>query len=194
VEPLELSANSGYAPAQFTLGFLLYHGATAGDDLLPSDHARAMPWLLKSAERGSPAANDLVGRAYLEGHVLPHDVERAKRLLTVAANARIGSAQVGLAAILDTEPRLAQALEAYKWLWLAAGADYPGAAENLAITATRLNQTESEQARVLAANIGLARPVPNSGPTCQGGPLLRKVQAGPLRATLVHRFLRTNQL
>lgn len=143
------AAASGYAPAQFALGLLLYYGSTAGDDRLAADPARALPWLEKAAAAGIPLANQLVGEEFAAGGRLPPDTERAKRHLAYAANAGLVGAQAALGVLLGAEPGVQHAMEAYKWLTLAAAANYPGAAQNLEALAPRLNA--DERAAVKAA-------------------------------------------
>lgn len=143
---LERSAGQGYAPAQFTLGLLLWNGSGTGADALAPDRARALPWLARAADAGEPLAAELVGTAYAEGRVVPRDGARAANYLRVAAMAGLIDAQAALGALLGAEYGLGNAMEAYKWLLLASRAHHPGAAENLAAMRDRLNPAERQAA------------------------------------------------
>lgn len=163
VDLLQRSAMAGYAPAQFGLGLLLYNGSAAGEDRLEPDRPRAMPWLLKAAEAGIPLAHELVGLEYAEGRYTPRDVDRARYHLGVAANAGLVNAQAALGALLGAAYGVQNAMDAYKWLLLAAWAKHPGAAENLAAMESRLNEGERRSARAAAERFA---PVPPPAGAC----------------------------
>ncbi|MBL8706021.1 MAG: sel1 repeat family protein [Rhodospirillales bacterium] len=150
VDLLQRSATAGHEPAQFTLGLLLYNGSAAGEDRLEPDRPRALPWLVKAAEAGVPLAHELVGTEYAEGRYLPRDLNRARYHLGAAANAGLVNAQAALGALLGAEYGVQNAMEAYKWLLLAARAKHPGAAENLAAMESRLNADERRAATAAA--------------------------------------------
>ncbi len=164
VDLLQRSAMAGHGPAQFTLGLLLYNGSMAGTDQLAPDRPRALPWLIKASEAGVPLAHELIGLEYAEGRLLPRDIGRARYHLSMAANAGLVNAQAALGAMLGAEYGAQNALEAYKWLLLAAWAKHPGAAENLAAMESRLNIEERHAARAAAERFTPVAPAAGACP------------------------------
>lgn len=82
------AAVQGHERSQDNYGLLLFQ---------QNQRQQAMPWLERSAERGEPRAQYLVGTALFNGDLLPRDWVRAYALMTRAAAAGLPQAGSALA-------------------------------------------------------------------------------------------------
>ncbi len=82
------AAVQGHARAEDNYGLLLFQ---------QNQRQQAMPWLERSAERGEPRAQYLVGTALFNGDLLSRDWVRAYALMTRAAGAGLPQAASALA-------------------------------------------------------------------------------------------------
>lgn len=146
----EKAAQQNHALAQFALGFLLYYGGGEGDDALRADPAAAAPWLEKAAEQQVVPAQHLLGQMYREGRGVPADRQKALAWTLRAAEVGFVPAQFDAGVLLADQPGLDKALEAYKWLELAARANHPSAAQNRDRMVDRLNSQELRQGKAMA--------------------------------------------
>lgn len=146
----EKAAQQDHALAQFALGFLLYCGAGEGDDALRADPAAAAPWLEKAAEQQVVPAQHLLGQMYREGRGVAADRQKALDWTRRAAEVGYVPAQFDAGVLLADQPGFEKALEAYKWLELAARAKHPSAAQNRDRLVERLNSQELRQAKAMA--------------------------------------------
>ena len=90
---------------------------------------------------------------YLEGDGVQQDPEKALRWSLAAAEQDVGEAQYQAGYLLGSKRHAwASWVEAYKWFLLAARKGTPGARQNLAILAERMNHKEIAQAESLAAD------------------------------------------
>lgn len=147
------AAEQGHLGAQFTLGFLAYHGAGRGeeDGALARDPIAAARWLKPAARRDNPMAQYLLASLYRKGEGVPKDDDKALSWALAAAEQGVPGAQYEAALLLGSQPRAwASWIEAYKWFLLAARRGYPGARQNLAILAKRLNAAEIARAEAAA--------------------------------------------
>jgi TPR repeat protein len=147
------AAEQGHKGAQFTLGFLAYHGAGRGeeDGAVARDPIAAARWLKPAAERDSAMAQYLLASLYRKGEGVPQDEDKALRWALAAAEQGVAGAQYEAALLLGSRAHAwASWVEAYKWFLLAARQGYPGARQNLDILAKRLNLEEIAQAKAEA--------------------------------------------
>jgi Sel1 repeat len=80
-DDIRKAADLGYAPAQFTLGYMLETGTYTGGGL--SD---AVNWYRKAAEQGDRLAQWNLGRCYYTGTGVATDLDRAETWLRQAAD------------------------------------------------------------------------------------------------------------
>ena len=80
-DDIRRAADMGYAPAQFTLGYMLETGTYTGGGL--SD---AVNWYRKAAEQGDRLAQWNLGRCYYTGTGVATDLDRAETWLKQAAD------------------------------------------------------------------------------------------------------------
>lgn len=146
----EKAAQQNHALAEFALGFLLYYGAGQGDDTLPADPGLAAPWLEKAAQQQVVPAQHLLSTMYQRGQGVPADRQKALDWALRAAEVGYVPAQFDAGLLLADQPGLDKALEAYKWLELAARANHPSAAQNRDRLIERLNSQELRQAKAMA--------------------------------------------
>ena len=147
------AAEQGHKGAQFSLGFLAYHGAGRGeaDGAVARDPVAAARWLKPAAERDNAMAQYLLATLYRKGEGVPPDQDKALRWALAAAERGIAGAQYEAALVLGSrEHALASWVEAYKWFLLAARKGYPGARQNLEILAKRLSVDKIAQAETKA--------------------------------------------
>ena len=147
------AAEQGHKGAQFTLGFLAYHGAGRGeeDGAVARDPIAAARWLKPAAERDNAMAQYLLASLYRKGEGVPRDEDTALRWALAAAEQGIVGAQYEAAVLLGSRAHDWESwVEAYKWLLLAARKGYPGARQNLEILAKRLNVKEIVRAEAEA--------------------------------------------
>jgi len=160
----EKAANQGQADAQFSLGFLLLNGAGEGDDAVAADPSAALPWLEKAAAQGHPSADYFLGYLYWSGTSVPFDPEKALQYTLRAAEQGRADAEYQAGTILASQRGVQNAIEAYKWLELAARQNYPGAAQNRdRLAADRLAPVEVQRAKALADSFKPAAPASSSG-------------------------------
>ena len=147
------AAAQGHMRAQFTLGFLAYHGAGRGeeDGAVARDPVQAARWLKPAAERDNAMAQYLLASLYRKGEGVPRDDNKALGWALAAADRGVTAAQYEAGLQLGSrEHAWASWMEAYKWFVLAARKGYPGARQNLEILAKRLNHKEIGQAEAAA--------------------------------------------
>lgn len=82
------AAKQGHLQAEDNLGLVLFT-ANRRDE--------AMPFILRSAERGEPRAQYVLGTAHFNGDLAPHDLPRAYALTKRASDAGLGIASARLA-------------------------------------------------------------------------------------------------
>ncbi|MNR14150.1 Localization factor PodJL [compost metagenome] len=75
-----LSAERGYAPAQFQLG-QMYRQALG----IAQDNKEAVKWYRLSADQGNRGAQCNLGSMYLSGHGVPKDLDQSKHWYYLAA-------------------------------------------------------------------------------------------------------------
>jgi TPR repeat protein len=78
---LAKAAENGHAEAQFCFGLTYSYD----NGIVPKDTKLAVYWLTKSAEQGNVEARYHLGMCYYNGDGVPRDVEKAKHLITLAA-------------------------------------------------------------------------------------------------------------
>jgi TPR repeat protein len=147
------AAEQGHMRAQFTLGFLAYHGAGRGeeDGAVARDPVAAARWLKPAAERDNAMAQYLLASLYRKGEGVPQDDDKALGWALAAADRGVTAAQYEVGLLLGSRQHAWESwIEAYKWFVLAERKGYPGARQNLEILAKRLNYKEIEQAEAAA--------------------------------------------
>jgi hypothetical protein len=82
------AAAQGHEQAQGNLGLILYQSGK---------RAEAMPWIRKSADRGDPRAQYVLGIELTNGELMPRDFPRAYALMTRAASQGLPQAAKSLA-------------------------------------------------------------------------------------------------
>ena len=113
---LEMAVSTGDPDAVRTYGQLLF----LGDSLIMPDRKKAFPFVLKSAEAGDAASQNMVGVAYRDGDGTKKDDENAKEWFLKAALQNDPKAQSNLGHILGVEsPASPDRKEALKWLLIA---------------------------------------------------------------------------
>ena len=161
----EKAALQGHVRAQFSLGFLYYHGAGLGTasgaasgaapgagTTVAADAGRALRWLIPAGEAGSPMAAYLLSRIYHYGQGVPADRDAALRWARRAAERGLTGGQFEAAVLLGSRGADAVAwVEAYKWFLLAARQGHPAAGANLETLGKRLNVKEIAEAEAAAA-------------------------------------------
>lgn len=147
----EKAANQGQADAQFSLGFMLLYGQGEGDNAVAADPNAGLPWLQKAASQGHPSAEYFLGYLYWSGTIVPLDPQKALQYTLPAAQQGRADAEYQAGMILAGQRGAQNAIEAYKWLELAARQNYPGAAKSRdQVGSERLAPKEIEQAKGLA--------------------------------------------
>jgi len=158
----EKAASQGQADAEFSLGFLLLYGAGEGDNAIPANPPAGLPWLEKAAAQGHASAEYFLGYLYWSGTAVAFDPQKALQYTLPAANQGRADAEYQAGAILASQRGAQNAIEAYKWLDLAARQNYPGAAQSRdRLAADRLGPQEVQQAKALADSF---KPAPASSP------------------------------
>ena len=151
----EKAALQGHARAQFSLGFLHYHGAGGAggaETALAPDPGQALRWLMLAGEAGNPMAAYLLSRIYHYGQGVPVDRDLALRWARFAAERGVTGGQFEAAVLLGRRSADAPAwVEAYKWFLLAARQGHPAAGANLQTLGRRLNVKEIAEAEASAA-------------------------------------------
>jgi TPR repeat protein len=113
---LELAAATDDPDAVRTYGQLLF----LGDSLIMPDRKKAFPFVLKSAEAGDAASQNMVGVAYRDGDGTEKNHEKAKEWFLKAALQNDPKAQSNLGHILGVDsPASPDRKEALKWLLIA---------------------------------------------------------------------------
>ncbi len=160
----EKAANQGQPDAQFSLGFLLLNGAGEGDDAVAANPAAGLPWLEKAASRDHPSAEYFLGYLYWSGTGVPFDAQKALQYTVRAAERGRADAEFQAGTILASQRGAQNAIEAYKWLELAARQNYPGAAQSRdRVAADRLAPAEVQQAKALADSFRPSAPASSPG-------------------------------
>lgn len=152
----EKAALQGHVRAQFSLGFLYYHGAGSGageaEITVAADAGQALRWLTLAGEAGNPMAAYLLSRIYHYGQGVPADRDAALRWARGAAGRGVTGGQFEAAVLLGSRSAGAVAwVEAYKWFLLAARQGHPAAGANLETLGKRLNVKEIAEAEAAAA-------------------------------------------
>lgn len=160
----EKAANQGQAEAEFSLGFLLLYGAGEGPNAVDADPQAGLPWLEQAAAQGHASAQYFLGYLYWSGIAVPADPEKALDYSLRAAEQGRADAEYQAGTILASQRGAQNAIEAYKWLELAARQNYPGAAQNRdRLGAERLSPAEVQQAKALADAFKPTRPAAGAG-------------------------------
>ena len=148
----EKAATAGLRAAQFSLGWLYYHGGEADAGSVAIDRRQAARWLTAAADAGQPMASYIVGRMHLAGAAgLPADEARACALLVRAAEGGVAMAQYDAGSLLAAGRGCARDdVAAYTWFLILAAQGYPGAARNLEIMAAKMDPAERLAAEVKA--------------------------------------------
>lgn len=147
----EKAANQGQADAEFSLGFMLLNGAGDGPNAVAANPQAGLPWLEKAAAQGHASAQYFLGYVYWSGMTVPADPEKALDYSLRAAEQGRADAEYQAGTILANQRGAQNAIEAYKWLELAARQNYPGAAQSRdRLGAERLAPAEVQQAKALA--------------------------------------------
>jgi uncharacterized protein len=140
------AADSGFAPAQSTLGILLAS---------LQQHADAVPWWRLAAEQGDAEAQYNLGLALDEGRGIPADPEGAFGWWLAAAEQGLAPAMARVGLAYATGRGVAvDPIEAHKWFVLARQAGDASAAQNL----LRSQQLLSADARAEAERRAAKRP------------------------------------
>lgn len=147
----EKAAKQGQPDAEFSLGFLLLYGAGEGPNAVAADPAAGLPWLEKAAAQGHASAEYFLGYLYWSGTVVAADPEKALHYSLQAAEQGRADAEYQAGTILARQRGTQNAVEAYKWLELAARQNYPGAAQGRdRLAAERLSADDLPKAKALA--------------------------------------------
>jgi TPR repeat protein len=113
---LDMAASTEDPDAIRTYGQLLF----LGDALMMPDRKKAFPFVLKSAETGNAASQNMVGVAYRDGDGTDKDHEKAKEWFRKAALQNDPKAQSNLGHLLGVDsPASPDRKEALKWLLIA---------------------------------------------------------------------------
>lgn len=146
----ELSANQGYAPAQYNMGQLYWKGDR---HCKCPDYTEALKWFQKAAEQNYPPAFSAIGIAYKTGRSVTQSYKEAMNWFRQAAAYNDPEAEYQLGVLYDNGHEFqANRQEAYKWFILAATQGHPAAIkarENIALKLTR-EQLDEAQQRALA--------------------------------------------
>ena len=114
-----LSANQGFAPAQYYLGFI---SDTAGE------HEDSARWYRLAANQGFLDAQFRLGAMYADGIGVPQDEAEAVRLFRRAADRGSADAQYNMGVMYDNgRGVMRDRVEAVRYWRLAARQGYPGA-------------------------------------------------------------------
>lgn len=88
----EYQAMKGNSAAMFQIGLFYYYGLRG----VKRDHARALHWFMKAAEKRDPGAMELLGEMYAKGAGVEKNYTMAFKWLTRASNHKYYSAYNGL--------------------------------------------------------------------------------------------------
>ena len=148
----EAAARQGDVDAAFALGFLLYYGEgeTGDPSAVAANPSEAAKWMVQAARAGNPSAEYFLGHMFMTGIGAAKDDAAARHWLGEAANAGLPAAQVEFGVVLARAGDTQSSLEAYKWVDIAAKQHYPGAEQNRAVIAERLNGPDVQRAKELA--------------------------------------------
>ena len=139
------AAEQGHDKAEFSFGFLTYHGAgkDASEGPVPGNPVVAAPWLKRAAGKGYAVAQYLLAEMYHHGKGIRRDKDEALRWALAAAAQDLTEAQYEAGYLLGSKWQDHESwTEAYKWFRLAADKGFPGAKQNLRILARRLTPRE----------------------------------------------------
>uniref|UniRef100_A0A6N2KAE3 DOD-type homing endonuclease domain-containing protein n=1 Tax=Salix viminalis TaxID=40686 RepID=A0A6N2KAE3_SALVM len=89
---LEYQAQKGNAGAMFKIGYFYYFGLRG----LRRDHAKALAWFSKAAEKGEPRSMELLGEIFARGAGVERNYTKALEWLTLAAKLQLYSAYNGM--------------------------------------------------------------------------------------------------
>jgi len=110
---LRSAAESGDATSEYWLGSAYFQGSST----LAPDPALGVRWLEKSAMRGYPAAQYMLGHRYLHGFDVPKDASKALLWWTSAAQGGSAQAQLNLG-IAYVEGQLLPKNDARGFTWI----------------------------------------------------------------------------
>ena len=86
LEEIRSIARKGFAPAQYSLGHLILMNPSLFDSDEEASR-EAAKWLKKAVANGIPEAFGYLGQMYADGDGVRKDIQKAIRLLTIAASA-----------------------------------------------------------------------------------------------------------
>ncbi len=150
----KLSADQGYAPAQYNIGRMYGDWCAKGRGKWNErNYAEALKWYQKAAEQNYPPAFTAIGTAYKEGHALTQSYKESLNWFRQAAAYNDPVAQYELGILYDGGHNFqANEPEAYKWFTLAAAQGHPLATKARDNVARKLTaeQLDEAQQRALA--------------------------------------------
>ncbi|MBP5344199.1 MAG: sel1 repeat family protein [Alphaproteobacteria bacterium] len=118
---LKKAALSGSASAAYELGMIHLNGLGKGTaHAVPENFNHAFGYFLLGALRGDRRAQQQLSKMYLVGRGVPQDYQKSLAWLTRAANQGYPKAQLELATLLESDPRLKNPSLAYAWYALLA--------------------------------------------------------------------------
>ncbi|MBI2947190.1 MAG: sel1 repeat family protein [Verrucomicrobia bacterium] len=110
------SAEQGYAPAQYNLGSLYYHGTG-----VPKDYQEALKWYRKAADQGFIQAQYFLGWIFSTGRGVEENFKESIHWFGKAADQGDPEAQLSLGLMFSRGEDLnPDYVEAYKWINLSA--------------------------------------------------------------------------
>ena len=118
---LKKAALSGSAAAAYELGMIHLNGLGKGTTYaIPENYNHAFGYFLLGALRGDQKAQRQLSKMYLVGRGVPQDYQKSLMWLTRAANQGYPKAQLELASLLESDPRMQNPSLAYAWYSLLA--------------------------------------------------------------------------
>ena len=113
---LKKAALSGSASAAYELGMIHLNGLGKGTAYaIPENYNYAFGYFLLGALRGDQKAQRQLSKMYLVGRGVPQDYQKSRIWLTRSANQGYPKAQLELATLLESDPRLKNPGAAYAW-------------------------------------------------------------------------------
>ena len=113
---LKKAALAGSASAAYELGVIHLEGAGKGTAYeVPENYNYAFGYFLLGALRGDKRAQQQLSKMYLVGRGVPQDYRKAVMWLSRAANQGYIKAQLELATLFESDPRVQNTVLAYSW-------------------------------------------------------------------------------
>jgi len=113
---LKKAALSGSASAAYELGMIHLNGLGKGTPYaITEDYNHAFGYFLLGSLRGDQRAQQQLSKMYLVGRGVPQDYQKTLMWLTRSAHQGYVKAQLELAALLESDPRLRNPSLAYAW-------------------------------------------------------------------------------